>query len=166
MSRLMLSAALVLALAGCGPALRCATIDGQGIAAANGSKDGFKIILTKIVQRTMTSAMIVYRDGAAGSRALAQAIDLAVDRHGAEWTRNVAASWDTLAQSQIAQTCTAIAARDGATYLRLAKMVDEEARRRNEPVAIKAATEVLTATFWPTRKPVATPPPGLAARPL
>jgi hypothetical protein len=147
MPRLFFLAYTTLAIAGCGSAPSCATVDAQGIADVNGSQAQFRAMLEGVVQRTVTAAMVAKRDGAAGSQALSKAIEIAVGRHQAEWDRNVVASWNTLASGEIEQVCAAFASRDRATYMRFATRVGEEAKKRNEPVLQQAATDVVATVF-------------------
>ena len=147
MFRLPLIVIMLMATGGCASAPRCVTVDAQGIADANHSKAQFRTMLESATQRTVTAATVMKRDGVAGSQALSRAIDAAVSRHQAEWDRNVAASWNTLASGEIEQVCAAFTSRDQATYLRFATRVGEEVRKRNEPVLQQAATEVLAAVF-------------------
>jgi hypothetical protein len=147
MPRLSLIATALLATSACGSPPRCVTIDAKGIADANNSKAQFRAILEGVIQRTVTAAMVMSRDGAAGSQALSKATDVAVRRHQAAWDRNVVASWNTLASSEIEQVCAAISGGDQATYMRFATRVGGEARKRNEPLLKQAGSEVLAAVL-------------------
>jgi len=147
MLRHLFLAMSLLAIGGCGSAPKCATLDGQGISDANGSKAQFRRLLTKVTQSTVTSAVVLDRDGAAGAVTMASAIEAAVSRHQAECDRNVVASWNMLSSGEIRRVREAISSRDEATYLRFANRVGEEARMRNQPLLMKAGSEVMAAAF-------------------
>ena len=104
-------------------------------------------MLTMTVERTQTAGMAAARDGSKGREKLAQAVDAAVERHGAEWERNLVASWQTLSAAEVQQVCTALKARDQDTFMRFTKRVGPVVKSRNEPLMQRAAVDVLDAVW-------------------
>lgn len=141
----MLSASL--ALAGCGLSPRCATDDAQGLVGALQARQQLRLLLKRTVERTLTSRMIAKRDGSDGCRKLAGAIDSAVERHAAEWERNMAEGWETLGAADIRQACGALKNRDQEAFRRFNERAGPEVQARNEPVFRRAAVEVISAVW-------------------
>lgn len=104
-------------------------------------------MLESAVQGTVTSAMVMKQDSAAGTENLSKAIDSAVSRHQASWDRNVVVGWSTLGSTEIEQVCAALSNHDQATYMQFAPRVGAVIKTRNEPVLRQAATEVLAEVF-------------------
>lgn len=140
-----------LALAGCGASPRCSSIDARGVAEALQPKEQFRAMLEAASLRTQTVAMASHRDGAQASRNLSEAIDAAVEKHGAEWERNVISGWSELSPAELGQVCTALQERDQFTYIRFAERIGAQVKSRNEPLLIRAGAEVLEAV-WSTNK--------------
>jgi hypothetical protein len=134
-------------LGGCGQSPRCESIDAQGIVAALQPREQFRSMLSMAVERTQTIRMAVARDGSATRQKLAQAVDKAVERHGAEWERNLVASWQMLSATEVKEVCTAIKDRDQETFLRFTQRLGPEVKSRNEPLMTRAGVEVLDAVW-------------------
>jgi hypothetical protein len=144
--RILILSALA-GLGGCGQSPRCATNDAQGLVEALEPREQFRSMLTMTVERTQTAGMAAARDGSKGREKLARAVDEAVERHGAEWERNLIASWQTLGAAEVQQACTALKERDQDTFMRFTQRVGPEVKSRNEPLMQRAAVEVLNA-LW------------------
>lgn len=147
MKRPILTLSVLVALSGCGQSPRCASNDAQGIVEALKPREQFRSMLTMTVERTPTAAMAAARDGAAAREKLAQAVDEAVQRHGAEWERNLVSSWQTLTAAEVQQVCTALEERDQDTFMGFARHLGPEVKSRNEPLMQRAAVEVLDAVW-------------------
>jgi hypothetical protein len=104
-------------------------------------------MLKMTVERTLTSRMIAKRDGSDERRKLEGAIDAAVERHAAEWERNMAAGWKTLGTADIRQACGALKKRDQEAFRRFTERVGPEVQLRNEPVLRRAAVEVMSVVW-------------------
>ena len=104
-------------------------------------------MLVNAVERTQTAAIVKNRDGASAAEALTEAVDRAVDRHHAEWERNLVSRWGTLSGGEIEQVCIAIAKRDEPTFMRFAQRIGGSVKSLNEPLLDRAATEVLAEIF-------------------
>lgn len=142
---LMLSA--LIALGGCGQSPRCGSDDAKGLVEALKPREQFRSMLTMAVERTQTAGMAAARDGSDGRDKLAKAIDAAVERHGAEWERNLIASWESLSTEEVQQVCTALEERDQGTFMRFTQRVGPLVQSRNEPLMKRAAVEVLDAVW-------------------
>ena len=147
MKRPIVILSALVALGGCGQSPRCATNDAQGLVEALNPREQFRSMLTMTVERTQTAGMAGARDGFKGREKLAQAVDEAVERHGAEWERNLIASWQTLSAAEVQQVCAALKARDQDTFMRFTQRVGPEVKSRNEPLMQRAAVEVLNAVW-------------------
>ena len=147
MKRPILIISALVGLGGCAQSPRCATNDAQGIVKALKPKEQFRSMLTMIVERTQTAGMAAARDGPKGREKLARAVDEAVERHEAEWERNLVASWQTLSAAEVQHACTALEERDEDTFMRFRERVGPEAQSRNEPLMQRAAVEVLSAVW-------------------
>jgi len=108
-------------------------------------------MLKGVTERTQTIAMARQRDGSAATRNLAEAIDRAVERHGAEWERNLVSSWSNLSSAEIEQACNALRQKDRSTFISFAERVSPAAQSRNEPLLKRASVEVLDAVWSPRR---------------
>jgi len=139
--------AAALALAGCGSAPKCATVDAQGVVGTLGPKEQFRSMLKVVTERTQTAAMVSRRDGASAPEALAGAINAVVERRHREWEQNLVIAWGTLSSDELAQVCTALGQRDQATYMKFAERVGAEVQKRNEPLLKSAGAEVLSVIF-------------------
>lgn len=147
MARLLVLIATI-ALAACGAqSPKCASTDARGVVDALQPRDQFRAMLKMTAKRTQTVAMAAYRDGAGASQKLDSALDKAVERHGAEWERNIVSSWATLSSPELQQVCTTINERDKSTYTRFSERLGPEVQSRNEPVLHRAAIEVLDAVW-------------------
>jgi hypothetical protein len=147
MKRPILILSALVALCGCGQSPRCATNDAQGLVEALKPREQFRSMLTMTVERTQTAGMATARDGSKARQKLAQAVDEAVERHGAEWERNLIASWQTLSVAEVQQVCTALKGRDQATFMRFTQRIGPVVKSRNEPLMERAAVEVLNAVW-------------------
>jgi hypothetical protein len=147
MKRPILILSALVALGGCGQSPRCATNDAQGLVEALKPTEQFRSMLTLTVERTQTAGMAAARDGSKGREKLAQAVDEAVERYGAEWERNLVASWGTLSAAEVEQACTALKERDQETFMRFTQRVGPDVKSRNEPLMQRAAVEVLNAVW-------------------
>src|SRR5687768_796519 len=78
--------------------------------------------------RTQTVRMAAQRDGSQAKQKLAEAVDAAVERHGAEWERNLVSSWSTLSSAELAQVCTALSERDQSVFMRFAQRLGPEVK--------------------------------------
>ena len=99
------------------------------------------------VGRTQTAAMVKARAGASGDQKLAQAVDAAVKRHGAEWEKNLVNSWQSLSATEIGQACAAMQKNDQRSFMPFADRVGPQVQSRNKPLLRKVAEEVLK-TVW------------------
>ena len=147
MKHLIFFFSILVALGGCVQSPRCTSNDAQGLAEALRPREQFRSMLTMVVKRTQTAGMAASRDGFAANQKFAQAVDKAVERHGAAWERNLVASWQTLSATEIDQACSALQERDQETFMRFSQRVGPEAQSRNEPLMRRAAIEVLDA-IW------------------
>src|SRR4051794_12929216 len=147
MKRSILILSALVALGGCGQSPHCASNDAQGLVEALKPREQFRSMLTMTVERTQTARMAAARDGSKSPEKLAQAVDEAVERHGAEWERNLVASWQTLSAAEIQQVCTALKERDQDTFMRFTQRVGPEGKSRNDPLIQRAAVEVLNAVW-------------------
>ena len=147
MKRPILILSVFVALCGCGQSPRCASNDAQGIVEALKPRDQFRSMLTMTVERTLTVSMATARDGLKARVKLTQAVDEAVERHGAEWERNLVASWRTLNAAEVQQVCTALKDRDEETFMLFAQRLGPEVKSRNEPLMRRAAVEVMDAVW-------------------
>lgn len=95
------------------------------------------------VGRTQTAVMVKARDGASGDQKLAQAIHAAVQRHSAEWEKNLVSSWQSLSATEIGQACAAIQKKDQRSFMPFAERVGSRVQSLNEPLLRSAAEEVL-----------------------
>ena len=137
-----------IALGGCGVASpRCASSDAQGLVDALSPRDQFRSMLTMAVERTQTAGMAAARDGSTAPKKLAQAIDESVERHGAEWERNLVLSWGTLSAAEVQQVCTALQEQDQEKFMQFAQRLGPEVQLRNEPLLRRAAVEVLESVW-------------------
>jgi hypothetical protein len=138
------------ALAGCGASSpQCSSVDAQGVVEALQPKDQFRSMLKAIAERTQTVAMAKQRDGSRTEQKLSEAVDAAVERHGAEWERNVISGWSALTYAELEQVCTALKERDQSTYMRFAQRVGPRVQSLNEPLLNRAGAEVLQAVWSP-----------------
>ena len=147
MKRPILILSALVALGGCGQSPRCASNSAQGLVEALRPREQFRSMLTMTVKRTQTVGMAAARDGSAARQKLAQAVDEAVERHGAEWERNLVASWQTLSAAEVEQVCTALKERDQDTFMRFTQRVGPEVKSRNEPLLRRAGVEVLESVW-------------------
>ena len=147
MKRSILIFTALVALGGCGQSPRCASNDAQGIVEVLKPREQFRSMLTMAVERTQTASMAAARDGSEGREKLARAVDKAVERHGAEWERNLVSSWQTLSAAEVQQVCTALKEHDENTFMRFTQRVGPEVKSRNEPLVQRAAVEVLNAVW-------------------
>lgn len=147
MKRSMLILSAIVTLGGCGQPSRCASYDVQGLVEALRPKEQFRSMLTMTVERTQTASMAAARDGSKGHEKLAQAVDAAVERHGAEWEQNLVASWQTLSAAEVQEACAALEKRDQDTFMRFTQRVGPVVQLRNEPLIGRAAVEVLSAAW-------------------
>lgn len=147
MKRPILILSALVALGGCGQSPHCATNDAKGLVEALNPKEQFRSMLIMTVERTQTAGIASARDGSKSREKLVQAVDEAVVRHGAEWERNLIASWQTLSAAEIQQVCTALKERDQNTFMRFTQRVGPEVKSRNEPLMQRAAVEVLNAVW-------------------
>jgi hypothetical protein len=139
---------MTLIVAGCaGSSSQCSSHDAQGVVKALQSKEQFRAMLNGVTERTQTVAMARKRDGLAAPRNLAEAIDRAVERHGAEWERNLVNSWSNLSSAEIEQVCSALREKDRSTFISFAERVAPAVQSRNEPLLKRAAVEVLDAVW-------------------
>lgn len=138
------------ALAGCGPSPpRCSSANAQGVVEALQPKEQFRAMLKAIAERTQTVAMAKQRDGSAAERNLSEAVDAAIERHGAEWERNVAIGWSALNADELEQVCAALNEGDQSTYMRFAERIGTRVQSLNEPLLNRAGAEVLEAVWSP-----------------
>ncbi|MAC57846.1 MAG: hypothetical protein CMH85_07525 [Novosphingobium sp.] len=136
------------AVAGCGTmSPHCASNDAQGLVEVLRPEAQFKSMLKGVVNRTQTAKMAAAKDGSAAGQKLDQAIDDAVERHAAEWKRNLVLSWQTLSPAEVEQVCTALEQRDQQTFTRFAQRVGSKVQSRNEPLLRRSAVEVLDAVW-------------------
>ena len=132
------------ALAGCtSSSPNCAKPDAASIVASFQSNEQFRAMLVSVAGRTQTAAMAENRDGSSAQKNLSRAIESAVERHGAEWERNLVSGWDTLNAKELMQVCTALKDRDRATFEQFAARVGPEVQSRNEALLKRAGAEVL-----------------------
>ena len=100
-------------------------------------------MLESVAKRTQTAAMAENRDGSSARKNLSRAVKSTVERHAAEWERNLVSGWGTLNAEELKQVCTALNERDRATFERFAARVGAEVQSRNEPLLKRAGAEVL-----------------------
>ena len=144
MNQKLLVMVAVVALAGCTSSnRRCAKPDAASVVASFQPKQQFSTMLESIAERTQTAAMAENRDGASARKNLSRAIESTVERHAAEWERNMVSGWETLTTEESKQVCTALSERDRATFERFAARVGPEVKSRNEPLLKRAGAEVL-----------------------
>jgi hypothetical protein len=137
-----------LALAGCGASSpQCSSVDAQGLVKGLQPKEQFRAMLKMIAERTQTVAMAEQRDGSRIKQKLSEAVDAAVERHGAEWERNLISSWSTLSSAELKQVCKALDERDQSTFMRFTQRISAEVQSRNEPLLNRAGAEVLKAVW-------------------
>jgi hypothetical protein len=126
---------------------QCVTPDAKGIVASMKPTEQLRLMLTRTVEGTTTAAAVRTRDGASGERKLAEEIDAAVKRHGAEWEGNLVSSWQMLSADAISQACAAMQNRDFSLFWSLAGRVGSQVQARNEPLLRRAGAEVLKAVW-------------------
>jgi hypothetical protein len=137
-----------MALAGCGkPAPSCTSPTAEGVVRAVQPRTQFRAMLTQLAERTQTVRMAMMRDPSRTPQRLAQAVDKAVEKHGAEWEHNLVGSWGTLNAAELKQVCEAVNGRDQSTFMRFAERIGSEVQSRNEPLLKRAGVEVLD-TVW------------------
>jgi hypothetical protein len=100
-------------------------------------------MLESVVSRTQTAAMAANRDGSSARKNQRQAIDRVVERHAAEWERNMVSGWATLNAEDLNKVCKALNERDRATFNSFADRIGPEIKTRNEPLLKRASVEVL-----------------------
>ena len=148
MKRPLITIAALISLAGCGAASpRCESNDAQSLVEALKPREQFKAMLTMAVERTQTAGMAAARDGSTAPQKLAKAVDEAVERHGAEWERNLVLSWQALSAAEVEQVCTALQKGDQETFMRFTQRVGPEVQSRSEPLLRRAAVEVLESVW-------------------
>ncbi|QIK77987.1 hypothetical protein G7077_02740 [Sphingomonas piscis] len=130
--RIFILSALV-ALGACGQSPRCATDDAQGLVQALKPREQFRSMLTMAVERTQTAGMVAARDDSKSREKLAHAVTDAVERHEAEWERNLIASWQTLSAAELKQVCAALKERDQNAFMRFAQRVGPAVKTQNDP---------------------------------
>ena len=143
MKHIILFLGAAIGLAGCGQSPHCQTEDAKGLIQALEPKKQFTSMLTMVVKGTHTAGMTAARDRSAASEKIAQAVDAAVERHEAEWERNLLAAWQTLSPTEVEQVCAALQKGDRQTFMRFAERVGPEVQSRNEPVVRRAGVELL-----------------------
>lgn len=143
MNHKLLVMVAAVALAGCTSDRRCTNPDAASVVASFQPKQQFSAMLESIAERTQTLAMAENRDRASARKNLSQAIESTVERHAAEWERNMVSGWETLTAEELKQVCTAINEGDRATFERFAARVGPEVQSRNEPLFKRAGAEVL-----------------------
>ena len=87
--------------------------------------------------------MAANRDGSSARKNQRKAIDNVVERHAAEWERNMVSGWATLNAEDLNKVCKALNERDQATFNSFANRVGPEIKARNEPLLKRAGVEVL-----------------------
>ena len=141
MSRLVLILFSAIALANCSSP-RCERVDAQSLVTALKPERQFRAMLKMLVVRTQTFAMANAKDSSGTDRKLEAALDEAVARYGPEWERQLVAAWGTLDEAELEQVCGALG-KDEATFMRFATQVAPAAKSKNEPLLMRAASDVL-----------------------
>lgn len=100
-------------------------------------------MLEGVIERTVTGAMAGQQNGSLSKQTLADAIDAAVERHGAEWEQNLVSSWSTLGSTELEQVCTALREGDQSTFMQFTQRLGPEVRTRNEPLLKRAGEDVI-----------------------
>jgi hypothetical protein len=139
---LLVLCSAAVALAGCSSP-RCERADAQSLVTALQPETQFRAMLKMFVERTQTYAMANAKDSSGTKVKLDAALDRAVEKYGAEWERNLTSSWGTLHPSELDQACKALAERDQLAFQRFAVQVGPKVKSKNEPLVIRAGTEVL-----------------------
>lgn len=144
MSPKLLVTVAAVALAGCTfSSQNCANPDAASIVASFRPKEQLAAMLESVSKRTQTAVMVENRDGPSAQKNLNHAVKSTVERHAAEWERNLVSAWRTLNADELKQVCNALNEGDQATFERFAARVGPEVQSRNEPVLKRAGTEVL-----------------------
>ncbi len=139
-----------LALAGCDArSPLCSSADALGVVKALQPEEQFRAMLKTVAERTQTVAMAKQRDGSRTKQKLSEAVDAAVEKHGAEWERNLISGWSILNSTELEKVCNALNERDQSTFMRFAQRIGAEVQSRNEPLLKRAGAEVLEAVWSP-----------------
>jgi len=132
----------VLIFAGCSSP-RCESPTAQSLVTALRPQTQFRAMLKMFVERTQTFAMATAKDSSGTQKKLDAALDRAVERHGAEWERNLVAAWGTLNATELEKVCSVLGNKNDTTFMRFATRVAPEVKSKNQPLLERAATEIL-----------------------
>src|SRR3954447_15868972 len=94
----------VIALASCSSP-RCEHSDAESLVSVLQPEAQLRAMLRMSVERTQTFRLANAKDSVGTRKRMDAALDQAVQKHSAEWERNLVNAWDTLNPAELEQVC-------------------------------------------------------------